>query len=162
MDSGIKSIFHHHLSQLDIVVAKIPPELFSATLIQGMLSLEMNAKIAANFALRGYCPLVDQAVVSFFKDESGKHAVQAQLSETIGYLDELPDVDQLDDTKRLTDKAGFSDVDLHQSVFIHQYIVPNMLFHLSMVYATARAQGVDLSKGDYDGFHSYPEGFSFV
>ncbi len=162
MNSGIKSMFHHYLSQLEIIVAKIPPEVFPETLASGMFSLEMNAKIAANFALRGYCPLLEQSVVSFFRKEPGKESVQAQLSETISYLDELPDVSQLDDTKRLQDKAGFSEVDLPQPVFIHHYIVPNMLFHISMVYAIARAKGVDLGKGDYDGIHSYPEGFSFV
>lgn len=162
MDSGIKSMFHHYLSQLEIIVAKIPPDVFSETLANGMFSLEMNAKIAANFVLRGYCPLLGQSVVSFFREEPGKAAVQAQLSETISYLDELPDVSQLDDTKRLQDKAGFSEVDLSQPVFIHHYIVPNMLFHISMVYAIARAKGVDLGKGDYDGIHSYPVGFSFV
>ncbi len=127
-----------------------------------MFTLEMKAKIAANFALRGYCPLVGQSVVSFFSDEPGKEAVRAQLSKTLSYLKELPEVDQLDDAKRLTDKAGFAEVDLPQPVFIHHYIVPNMLFHISMVYAIARANGIDLGKGDYDGIHSYPEGFSFV
>ncbi|WP_341938329.1 DUF1993 family protein [Marinimicrobium sp. C2-29] len=162
MDGSIKNLFQHYLSQLEVIVAKIPPEKFSLTLSKGMFTLEMNAKIAANFALRGYCPLLKQSVVSFFRDELGKEAVQAQLSETIKYLNELPEVKQLDDTKRLKDKAGFSEVDLSQPAFIYHYIVPNMLFHISMVYAIARANGVDLSKGDYDGIHSYPKEFSFV
>ncbi|EOV1092755.1 DUF1993 family protein [Vibrio fluvialis] len=46
--------------------------------------------------------------------------------------------------------------------FFHHYIVPNMLFHLSMVYAIARANGVALSKGDMDGLHRYSPGFSFL
>lgn len=162
MDDSIKNFFQHYLSQLETMVAKIPPEKFSLTLANGMFTLEMNAKIAANFALRGYCPLLNKDVVSFFKDESGKEAVQAQLLETIKYLNELPEVKQLDAAKRLKDKAGFSEVDLSQPIFIFHYIVPNFLFHISMVYAIARANGVDLSKGDYDGIHSYPKGFSFV
>lgn len=162
MDSSIKSLFHHYLSQLEVIVAKVPPETFSMTLANGMFTLDMNAKIAANFALRGYCPLLNQSVVSFFRDESGKEAVQAQLSETIKYLNELPEVTQLDDTVRLKDKAGFSEVDLSQPAYIYRYIFPNMLFHIGMVYAIAKANGVDLGKGDYDGIHLYPEGFSFV
>jgi hypothetical protein len=31
-----------------------------------------------------------------------------------------------------------------------------------MAYAIARAAGVPLSKGDFDGYHQYPDGFSFV
>ncbi len=162
MDTSIKNLFQHYLAQLDIIVSKIPPEMFSLALANGMFTLEMNAKIAANFALRGYCPLLNHSVVSFFRDESGKEAVQKQISETIKYLNELPEAIRLDDEKLLKDKAGFSEIELSQPVFIYHYIFPNFLFHISMVYSIAKANGVELGKGDYDGIHSYPEGFSFV
>ncbi|AWF81977.1 hypothetical protein BTJ40_14710 [Microbulbifer sp. A4B17] len=45
---------------------------------------------------------------------------------------------------------------------IHQYRLPNLLFHISMFYAIARHCGVTLSKGDFDGFHSYPAEFNFT
>ncbi|MGV7210836.1 DUF1993 family protein [Oxalobacteraceae bacterium A2-2] len=45
---------------------------------------------------------------------------------------------------------------------LHLYILPNFHFHLSMAYAIARQQGVALGKPDYDGYHAYPPGFSFV
>ncbi|MCG7587734.1 DUF1993 family protein [Photobacterium sp. OFAV2-7] len=51
---------------------------------------------------------------------------------------------------------------MSQSEFIHQYILPNFYFHISMVYAIAKSKGVVLSKADFDGIHSYPSGFSFV
>lgn len=43
----------------------------------------------------------------------------------------------------------------------HTFAWPNFVFHLSMVCASDRAKGVPLSKGDYDGIHGYPLGFSF-
>jgi hypothetical protein len=52
-------------------------------------------------------------------------------------------------------------VELNGHEFIELYIIPNFLFHLSMAYAIARAEGIAVSKGDFDGFHSYPEGFCF-
>jgi hypothetical protein len=30
-----------------------------------------------------------------------------------------------------------------------------------MVYAIARVSGIPLTKGDFDGIHTYPTGFSF-
>lgn len=162
MNISIKNLFQHYLSQLEVIVSKVPPEKFSLALSEGMFSLEMNAKIASNFALRGYCPLLNQDVVSFYSDDSGKNAVQKQLSDTLVYLNDLPEVMQLNDKKLVKDKAGFSEVELPQPLFIHQYILPNFIFHISMVYAIAKANGVELSKGDFDGFHSYPNGFSFV
>ncbi|UZJ43210.1 DUF1993 domain-containing protein [Marinimicrobium sp. C6131] len=162
MNHSIKKVFQHYLSQLEAIVAKVPPETFASSLADDMFNLEMNAKIAANFILRGYCPLIKREVVSFIREESGKAAVQAQITETISYLKGLPEAQQPDATRRLRDKAGFSEVDLSEPEFIYHYIIPNFLFHVSMVYAIARANGVKLSKGDYDGFHSYPTGFTFV
>ncbi|WP_051302916.1 DUF1993 family protein [Psychromonas aquimarina] len=101
-------------------------------------------------------------VVSFFEDHTGKEAVKKQLTETVKYLNEMPDVKEFGDEKLIKDKAGTSDVELCQSQYIYQYILPNFLFHISMVYAIAKTNGVALSKGDYDGIHSYPSGFSLV
>lgn len=162
MNLSIKKLFHHYLLQLQVIVSKIPPEKFSLALSEGMFSLEMNAKIAANFALRGYCPLLNLDVVSFTTDDSGKEAVQQQLSKTLTYLADLPEIDELDNKAMVREKAGFLEVELSQPLFIHQFILPNFFFHISMVYATAKANGVDLSKGDFDGIHTYPKGFSFI
>lgn len=92
------------------------------TLCEDMLSLEDNAKIASDFALGGYCPLLDINSVSLFSEEPGKAVVQKQLSDTLGYLNELPDITQLVDEKTIKDKAGVAEVEFSQSVFIHQYI----------------------------------------
>jgi uncharacterized protein len=162
MATNLKKFFQHYLSQLEIIVAKIPPDNFPLALTSGMLNLEMNAKAAANLALRGYCPLINRELVSFFGDESGKASVQTQILKTIQFLDGLPEILQLNDEILLKEKAGFAEVELPQSTFIYHYIIPNFLFHISMVYAIARANGVELSKGDYDGIHSYPVGFSFI
>lgn len=62
MNSGIKNIFQHYLRQLDVIVSKTPPEVFCLTLSEDMFSLEVNAKVASDFALRGYCPFLKRAV----------------------------------------------------------------------------------------------------
>ena len=162
MDTNVKDLLQHYLTQLDVIVSKIPSEMFPFALADDMFPLEVNAKIVADFALRGYCPLLDMDVVSFARDESGKDAVRSQISETVGYLEGLPNVEELGCPPRVVDQAGFSEVELPAREFIYQYIVPNILFHISMVYSIARANGVNLSKGDYDGFHSYLDDFSFV
>lgn len=161
MSQNTKQLFQHYLSQLDVIISKIPEEHFDASLVDGMFTLEMNAKVAAQFVMRGYCPLLDQDVVSFFKEELGKDVLQQQIAETQQYLQQLPVIEEFDDSKRLLDKAGFAEVELCQSQFIYQYIFPNFLFHMSMVYAIAKANGVELSKGDFDGLHEYPPGFRF-
>lgn len=158
----VNSLFKGYLFQLELIVNKVPVTLFSQSLSDDMFSLEMNAKIAVNFLLRGYCPLIKVELVSFYENEAGKESVLIQIARSLDYLDKQPKIEGLDDTQVLTDKAGFNLVELPQSRFIHEYIIPNYLFHVSMVYATARAHGVPLSKGDFDGLHSYPANFSFV
>ncbi|WP_444925380.1 DUF1993 family protein [Microbulbifer sp. TRSA002] len=166
MQISIKSLLHNHLSQLLSIVTKIPHEIFHKQLAPDMFSLAENAKIAANFSLRGYCPLVDQKTVAFEEDGSTKEGILRTIQKTLSYLDSLPEVTDLDSSRRINDKAGFTTVDLPQPQYIHQYIhqyiLPNLLFHISMVYAIARHCGVTLSKGDFDGFHSYPIGFGFI
>ncbi|GGA85167.1 hypothetical protein GCM10011369_29020 [Neiella marina] len=162
MNINIKDILQYYLAQLELTVSKIPADMFSLSLTEGMLTLEMNAKVAANMALRGYCPLVGKDVVSFFTEQSDKQSVQQQISQSLAYLDKLPEIGHIDEQQLIKDKAGFAEVALPPSAFIHQYILPNFYFHISMVYAIARANGVELSKGNFDGFHSYPSGFSFL
>ncbi|WP_232461250.1 DUF1993 family protein [Cellvibrio sp. PSBB006] len=48
---------------------------------------------------------------------------------------------------------------MNMSAFMRYRI---FFFHLSMSYAIARQAGIPLSKADFDGYHSYPVGFSFV
>ncbi|WP_444958174.1 DUF1993 family protein [Microbulbifer sp. ZKSA002] len=162
MQISIKSLLHNHLSQLLSIVTKIPQEIFHKQLAPDMFSLAENAKIAANFSLRGYCPLVDQKIVTFEEDGNTKEIILRTIQKTLNYLDSLPEVTDLDSSRRINDKAGFTTVGLPQPQYIHQYILPNLLFHISMVYAIARHCGVTLSKGDFDGLHSYPAEFSFI
>ena len=160
MSENIKYVFQHYLRQLDVIVSKTPSEVFSLSLAEGMPSLEDNAKIASDFVLRGYCPLVKKNVVSFFSERSGKPEVQSQISVTTEYLKKLPDIIELNEDTLINEKAGFALVELSPPLFIHQFILPNFIFHLSMVYAIAKANSVDLGKEDFDGIHSYPKGFS--
>ena len=53
MNFDIKGLLSLYLNQLEVIVTKVPDELFSLSLTNDMFSLEMNAKIAANFLLRG-------------------------------------------------------------------------------------------------------------
>lgn len=72
----------------------------------------------------------------------------------------LPNIDN--DNERIPEKPKFKKLSLGQVDFTYQYIVPNLLFDMSMVYAIAKSRGVSLTKGDFDGIHSYPAAVSFT
>ncbi len=157
----IKSLFEHYLSRLEHIVDILPENVFEQALREDMFCLAVQAKIATNFILRGYCPLIGEKTMAFDQADNSKSTVMKQINQTTEFLQTLPDVETLDHGIKLSDKAGFTMVTLPQPEFIHHYILPNFFFHLSMVYAIARASGVELSKGDLDGLHQYPTGFSF-
>ncbi|UAB73027.1 DUF1993 family protein [Vibrio sp. SCSIO 43132] len=158
----MKKVFTRYLTQLKVILLKVPSDTLQCSLSEGMFPLEAHAKIATNFALRGYCPLLGVEVISFDQRESGLASLITQIDETLSYLKQAPDIKSFDDNVMLQDRAGFADVSLPQSEFISLYIVPNLLFHMSMVYAIAKSNGVELGKGDFDGLHQYPKGFHFV
>lgn len=147
----IKSLFLNYLSQLTIILEKIPEHIYPNTLHEGMFSLEVNAQIAANFLLRGYCPLIGENVVLEEAQSAGKTETLSLVNRVEVILSTYPEYDALSDSVTHREKAGFNEVELSQSDFIHQYIIPNYMFHMSMVYAIARHNGVELSKGDFDG-----------
>lgn len=158
---SVKATLLHYLQQLDGLLQKVPPDIYDASLTPDMFSLASQAGIAANFALRTYCPLVGEAVAGIDSDSASKADVLQQLGRIRQRLEALPEVRQLDNNQLIEERAGFADLSLPAPEFVQRYALPNFFFHLSMVYAIARARGVALSKGDFDGYHQYPSGFSF-
>ncbi|ACE83871.1 DUF1993 domain-containing protein [Cellvibrio japonicus] len=127
-----------------------------------MLPLLAQVRTAANFAPRALCPLLGRERIGFENSDHSYAGLQQQLAETIQWLTQLPTEDITPACASISDKAGFQDLDLPAQEYLQQYALPNFFFHLGMAYAIARHAGVPLSKGDFDGYHQYPPGFSFV
>lgn len=156
--------FDRYLNNLKTICQKIERhspngDIFDKRLQPGMLPFINQVKTACNFAIRGIAPLVNEPITSFDQGQADWPSLYHQISETRQLLSTLATKEVIAGT--CTEQAGFATVALNHQDFIELYIIPNFLFHISMVYAIARAEGVDLSKGDFDGFHSYPEGFAF-
>lgn len=176
----LKSTLIKYLVQLDAMLVQIDDRLFEKKLAEDMLSLGAHATVVVNFALRIYCPLLkgklkeqlnekpkendkEEATeeVKSFSPAVDKNTLKSQIHQALALLAELPDIEQFDDACHIHDTAGMKDISLPQSEYVIQFGLPNFYFHLSMVYAIAKANGVSLSKGDFDGIHQYPAGFSF-
>ena len=160
-----KAIFLRYLKQLGTLIDKIEAhageELLSAALSDDMFPLLSQARIAANFSLRACCPLAGTEVLSFDNGELSFAGIRKQLNQTIDYLQTL-EIPSAGGAAEVRENAGFAEIVLPVDDYVHSLALPNFFFHLSMVYAIAKSRGVPLSKGDYDGHHSYPQGFSFV
>lgn len=161
--------FVYYLARLQHLVEKIEllcegdTKILGASLHEDMLPFTNQVTTTANFALRACCPLAGRKIVSFQQNQSSFAALTQCIADTITYLTAIP-LTEFDRpaTEIYREQAGFTEVALLRDTFLKQYILPNFYFHFSMVYAIARNRGLPLSKQDYDGYHQYPEGFSFV
>lgn len=169
MSSNPADIFIYYLNQLQKLLEKIETfskgdeHILAARLHEDMFPLGTQASIAANFSLRACCPLAGRALVSFKSEETHFTTLKQSITETIRYLETIePQEFDRSATEILREQAGFAEIALPREKFLQQYIFPNFYFHLSMVYAIARSREIPLSKQDYDGYHQYPEGFSFI
>lgn len=160
-------VFVTYLNQLSGLLYKLEkhvhgdPQILETRLTPDMFPLMTQVEIAASFALRTCCPIAQTEVVSFKNQINTFSGIQALLKNTVEYLIKL-DVQKYDLSERnISDMAGPAKVTLPTLEFLHAFAMPNFFFHISMVYAITKANGISVTKGDYDGFHTYPVGFSF-
>lgn len=134
--------------------------ILQARLSDDMLPLCVQVEIVASFALRSCCPIAGVAVTSYAHEVKTFANLRAQLEDTLDYILSL-DEKENNLNVVVNDMAGPIPVSLNAAEFLARFAFPNFYFHLSMVYAIARSNGVPLTKGDFDGLHQYPPGFSF-
>ncbi|HEX7026272.1 MAG TPA: DUF1993 domain-containing protein [Gammaproteobacteria bacterium] len=161
-------VFKHYLKRLEAILGKIEihraecDNVFNASLYQDMFPLLQQAKVAIGFSLRACCPLAGMDIVTFKEDEMTLGAVRNELAATLAFIDKIP-IENFDghERRKVETVAGFAKHIMPGEEYYQLYALPNFMFHLSVVYAIARSKGVPLSKGDFDGYHEYPEGFRF-
>jgi hypothetical protein len=159
------AIFNRSLTQLRGMLEKIAadgPAALTARLHEEMLPFASQVRAAANFALRGCCPLAGLSPISFERDELSYASLAAQIDDTMAYIAAIPP-SQFDGAadRICRDRAGFADIALPADEYLNLYILPNFYFHFSMAYAIARSHGARIGKQDFDGYHLYAPGFSF-
>lgn len=158
----LNGVFQHYLGRIEHLLQRIPDDCLDASLAPDMLNLAEHLRTAIQFSLRILCPLMHRELPDFEARQLSRASLQHQLEQTRQYISALPIWSEADSQQRIRERAGFADLEFSAADFVDLYGLPNFYFHLSMVYAIARAQGVPLSKGDFDGWHRYPQGFSFV
>jgi hypothetical protein len=159
-------LFIHPLRQLALSLQKIQQHdvaLIDAALTPEQFPLWQQAQTAICFSLRACSPLADKEKPIFGKPNPSWTDLEQQIHLTIEFLQSLQAEDFVGwQQKRIETKAGFAQLELKGDQFLYLYALPNFYFHYGMVYAIAKSQQVPLSKGDFDGWHQYPEGFSFL
>lgn len=166
------SLFVHYLNNLVVLLDKVDrlqpgsdngPSLLEERLAADMFPLGQQLDTAVDFSLRAVCPLAGLEVPRLASPSGVLAEVRSRALETIGFLQSIPP-EKLEgyEERRVETVAGFAHWQLKGRDFLLLYAFPNFLFHFNMAYAILRRRGMDIGKGDFDSFHRYPEGFSFL
>ncbi|MGN6827615.1 DUF1993 family protein [Paucibacter sp. M5-1] len=137
--------------------------LLQTRLAPGMFTLAQQIHTAAGFAQRACAPLAEVEMPALGQGDAASLAeLQARLARALAFVESL-DAAALRAAagRRLRTQAGEAWLELESAEFLQLYALPNFFFHLGMAYALLRQAGVPLGKPDFDGWHRYPDGFSF-
>jgi hypothetical protein len=148
-------VFRHYLGRVQAMVETVGAEALRARVADAFPAGQQFAT-AAGFALRTACLLAGREVPDLPRALAPRLAV---VRATLGAM--RPEEFAGAEARRISHVAGTALLEQSGDEFLHLYGMPNFFFHITMGYAALRAAGVPLGKGDFDGQHLYPDGFSF-
>ncbi|AZQ68530.1 DUF1993 family protein [Silicimonas algicola] len=140
-------------------------DLLSRSLAPGMFDCGTQLRTVGIFALRSTFTLLGRdwprdIVQGGFAD--GAEGLEARLRLAAEQVRSLDPADFTGAFGRTVDHiAGDAALSQDGDVYLRLFALPNLWFHLSMAFAILRAEGLDVGKSDFDGWHSYAPGFSF-
>lgn len=158
----VVQVYRRYLRQIAHMVSLATSAQLGARLSEDSFTALQHFSIAQGYVLRAVYPVVGREVPELAECHDVA-SLLARGATVERHLDALSpeDFDTSEDVE-VSHVAGEARLTQPACEFIDLYAMPNFFFHLSMGYAILRAEGLSIGKGDFDGFHSYPKGFSFV
>ncbi|MEQ1695409.1 MAG: DUF1993 domain-containing protein [Hyphomicrobiaceae bacterium] len=155
-------VFVHMLTSLSGVLdkaeahctaKKIGPTVLPGTrLCPDMFALSRQVQIACDFAKGTAARLAGVDVPSFADTETTFPELRERIEKTIAFLATFT-ASQIDgsEDREISMKVGAQEMHFKGLPYLTGFSLPNFYFHVTMVYAIARASGVELGKMDYLG-----------
>ncbi|SFS16014.1 DUF1993 family protein [Yoonia litorea] len=144
------------LTQAEHLLGKATDDMLSTRLAAGMFTCEQHFEVVASVAMRATYPLIGRQVPELPRGAKAALSAAREAVEALAH-------DDFDgaEARVVSHRAGFADLTQPAVEYLQCFALPNMWFHLAMVYAVLRQAGVDIGKADFDGLHAYPAGFRF-
>ena len=155
-------VFTHMLTALSVVLdkadahctaKKIDPAVLPGTrLCPDMFTLARQVQIACDFAKGTGARLAGVEVPGFADTEKTFPELKERIAKTIAFLGTLK-ASQIDgsEEREISIKVGPQEMHFKGLPYLTGFSLPNFYFHVTMAYAIARANGVELGKMDYMG-----------
>lgn len=134
------------------VARKFSPDvLVGLRLAPDMLPLASQVRIACDTAKNGAARVSGIEAPKFADDETTLAQLQERIGKTLAWLATLP-VDAFDGREEhdVTFPIGKDATrTMKAEAYVKHWAIPNVYFHVTMVYALLRQAGVDLGKADF-------------
>jgi hypothetical protein len=140
-------------AQAHVDAKKIDPAaLLQYRLYPDMLNMTRQVQIASDTAKGVVARLAGVDIPAYEDTETSIPELQARITKTIAFIEGFTPA-QLDGTeeKAIVTKRGDKETHYTGMQFLLGHAIPNVYFHISMVYAILRHNGVEIGKRDYLG-----------
>ena len=155
-------VFTHMLNNASFITQKAinyaemknidPSVLVNARLFPDMFPLSRQIQIATDTAKGCAARLAKIEIPSFPDTETTFAELHQRMSKTITFLNSIG-ATQIEGTEedKITLRVGGNELHFKGLDYVFNFALPNFYFHLSMMYAILRHNGVDVGKKDYLG-----------
>ena len=136
------------MSDTDILGLRLAPDMYP--LVKQVQIVTDNAKGAAS-------RLAGKDIPSYEDTESTFAELYARLEKTISYLDTFTPADFEAAANKEIELVYFKGLHFTGEGYLLQYHIPNLMFHVTTVYAICRTHGFQIGKADFmDGLPLIP------
>lgn len=121
-------------------------------LFPDMLHLARNVQVACDLSVRGAARLAGVDLPSFPDDEATIADLQARVAKARDFIAGIP-AEKFDgaETREISLMAGQMPLKFHGKEYLADFVLPNVYFHATVVYANLRTVGVPVGKMDFLG-----------
>jgi hypothetical protein len=140
-------------AEADATARKIDPAVFlAARLAPDMHPLTRQVQIATDMAKGGVARLAGAEVPGFADTETTFADLHARIAKTIAFIGGIA-ADQIDgsEDKEITLAFPNGSMSFSGQMYLLNFVLPNLFFHITTAYAILRHNGVQLGKMDYMG-----------
>lgn len=129
-----------------------PDVLVNARIAPDMFPLAKQVQIASDMVKHGVARLAGQEAPRFEDNEKTIEELQARIEKTIAYIRSVP-AQALEGSEDRDIKIPLRDraIEMKGLAYLRNWVLPNFYFHVTMVYALLRHNGVDIGKRDFLG-----------
>lgn len=154
LESALKNLLHVlEKGEAHAQVRKLDPAVLPASrLYPDMFPLSKQVQIAADIAKAGAARLAGLEPPVFEDSEKTFTELRERVERTLTFIRSVPAA-ALDgaQTRSITIKLRGEPVQFEGLRYLQYFVLPNVFFHASTVYAILRHNGVELGKADFLG-----------